>query len=201
MAGAATFHALVHDHPFFNGNKRTALVSLIAFLDGHGQVLTVNQDTLYDFVLTVARHGILAGFRVADGLAPVDAEVVAIARWIQKNMRPIRKEEFPLKFHEVRTILASLGCDVAVNKGKATVTRTIPRRGFLGRQRQEELKHSFWYAGEGRELDRFAVKKIRAELLLDEEHGYDSAVFYQKQTKIDDFVVRYRRTLQRLARV
>ncbi len=34
MAGAALLHALVHDHPFHNGNKRTALVSLLVFLDG-----------------------------------------------------------------------------------------------------------------------------------------------------------------------
>ncbi|HEX5450591.1 MAG TPA: type II toxin-antitoxin system death-on-curing family toxin, partial [Gaiellaceae bacterium] len=36
MAASALFHALVHDHPFHNGNKRTGLVSMLVFLDENG---------------------------------------------------------------------------------------------------------------------------------------------------------------------
>ena len=39
MAAAALFHSIVLNHAFYNGNKRTGLVSLIAFLDAHKMVL------------------------------------------------------------------------------------------------------------------------------------------------------------------
>src|SRR6266508_3055171 len=59
MAGAALFHALVLDHPFHNGNKRTAVVSLIAFLDLNGSILEVEDDELFDYVVRVAAHRLL----------------------------------------------------------------------------------------------------------------------------------------------
>lgn len=58
MAGAALLHALIHNHPFHNGNKRTALVSLIVFLDKNGWVLTIGQDELYEYLLDLAAHNL-----------------------------------------------------------------------------------------------------------------------------------------------
>ena len=46
MASAALVHSLVHDHPFHNGNKRTALVALLVFLDENGTMLTCDEDAL-----------------------------------------------------------------------------------------------------------------------------------------------------------
>jgi death-on-curing family protein len=59
MSGAALFHALVHDHCFHNGNKRTALVALLVFLDKNGYVLIVEEEDLFNYVLSVSRHSLL----------------------------------------------------------------------------------------------------------------------------------------------
>ena len=55
-SAAALLCSLVHNHPFHNGNKRTALVSMLVFMDENGLVLTCSEDDLFRFVLSVARH-------------------------------------------------------------------------------------------------------------------------------------------------
>ena len=54
MAGAYLFH-LAQNHPFVDGNKRTALAAAIAFLGLNGLWLEAGPDELVDTVLGVAR--------------------------------------------------------------------------------------------------------------------------------------------------
>ena len=81
MAGAALLHALVHNHPFHNGNKRTALVALVVFLDVHGYVLKASDHELYDYVLALASHEVAVGGSSIDGGSSADEEVAAAGRW------------------------------------------------------------------------------------------------------------------------
>jgi hypothetical protein len=58
-------------------------------------------------------------------------------------------------------------------------------------------------AGDGTDADRSTIKKIRADLELDDDHGIDSLVFYQaaQEQIAEGFIVRYRKTLRRLAQL
>ncbi|WP_454727941.1 MULTISPECIES: type II toxin-antitoxin system death-on-curing family toxin [Cupriavidus] len=47
---AALFHSLVQNHPFHNGNKRTALVSTVRFLDLNRRRVYGTDDELFDLV-------------------------------------------------------------------------------------------------------------------------------------------------------
>ncbi len=53
---AALFHSMVMNHPFHNGNKRTALVSTLVFLDRNGTRMNgdVAEDEIFDLVTSVA---------------------------------------------------------------------------------------------------------------------------------------------------
>ncbi len=48
MSCAALVHSLVHDHPFHNGNKRTALVAMMVFLDENRFMLHVMEKSCSD---------------------------------------------------------------------------------------------------------------------------------------------------------
>ncbi len=48
------FRSLVKNHPFFDGNKRTAVVTSLAFLEMNGYSLAVEKGELYDLALLVA---------------------------------------------------------------------------------------------------------------------------------------------------
>ena len=188
MAGAALLHAIVHDHPFHNGNKRTALVSLIVFLDKHGYILVAIEDELFEYVLRVAAHEIVP-VREHSGQPSTDSEMLDIAQWLQRHVRRIRKGESCMKFRELKRVLSVRGCDFEILSGN--------RINIL----RNALRTQVFYASGGREVDGNTIHKIRHDLQLDDEHGYDSDIFYNAGRRIDDFINRYRKTLDRLAKL
>jgi death-on-curing protein len=52
-AAAYLFH-ICQNHPFIDGNKRVALVSMLVFLDLNGESIDYNEETLEDLTLSVA---------------------------------------------------------------------------------------------------------------------------------------------------
>lgn len=68
VKGAAIFRSLIKNHPFIDGNKRTAFLVLSAFLRLNGHHLTFTQDEAFEFVLWVATSSSSVE-EIADSLA------------------------------------------------------------------------------------------------------------------------------------
>jgi death-on-curing protein len=51
---AILFFLLIQNHPFLDGNKRTATLALLEFLERNGVTLATTNDELYQFTLDVA---------------------------------------------------------------------------------------------------------------------------------------------------
>ncbi len=69
---AILFFLLIKNHPFMDGNKRTAVLALLEFLERNGSTLEVERQGLYDFTIDVAT-------------SKVDKD--QIANWIRAHMR------------------------------------------------------------------------------------------------------------------
>lgn len=197
MAGAALVHSLVHNHPFHNGNKRTALVSLLAFLDEHGVVLTCSEDDLFRYMLRLGQHSLVP--LTADQLA--DREALDVARWIRSNVRPLDHSERPLKWVRLKQRLREFGCEWQPAGGVGNRLNIWCEEEVKGRFRTRRVRHQLQVAwsGDGTDADRNTVHEIRKQLHLDNAHGVDSTAFYAGAT-IDKFIIDYRGILQRLAR-
>ena len=52
---AALLHSLIKNHPFHNGNKRTALISTLIFYDRDGSTLEAGEEDLYSFITDIAK--------------------------------------------------------------------------------------------------------------------------------------------------
>lgn len=76
-AGAALLHSLVQNHAFHNGNKRTALVALLVFLDRNNFVLDSNEDELFKWMLMVASHQLLPSGFAYDQMADRETSEIA----------------------------------------------------------------------------------------------------------------------------
>lgn len=196
-SAAALLCALIHNHPFHNGNKRTALVSALVFLDENGLVLTCSEDELFRFVLLVAKHKVTGDHRYHSS----DYETLAVANQIHKWSRAVSKAEHPMTFLKLRPILESYGCTITIRGSQAIINRdTTTRSRWLFSKRK--LRSYVHYQDGGSEISQNTVKKIRKDLQLDHEHGYDESDFYSKKpSKIDDFIAKYRKTLTRLAKL
>jgi death-on-curing protein len=85
MAAAYLFH-VVKNHPFVDGNKRTGLVTMLAFLGLNGLRLEAGRDELIDLVLAVA------GGRI--GKAEIAVFVKDHTRPRQRTIRTRRGNKF-----------------------------------------------------------------------------------------------------------
>ena len=190
---------MVQNHAFYNGNKRTALVSLLAMLDENDRVLKCTQESLFKFTLVAAQHGLVP----AGSNELADREVLEIASWIRNNIRPVVREDRTIRWHKLRGRLAEFGCEMEPAGGvgnRLNIRRAIPRPGIIARRRTKLLKTQVAWSGDNTECDKQTIRYIRHELHLDDVHDIDSGTFYEG-SEIDSFIIEYRRILRRLARL
>ena len=120
MAAAALLHSIILNHPFHNGNKRTAIVTMLVFLDENGLVLTCTEDELFRIVLLIAKH------RLPDCIYEIDEavtdrsdrEVQSIARWVFSNSREIELGNRPIQWRRLKKILHQYDCTIEHAGGK-----------------------------------------------------------------------------------
>ena len=200
MAAASLLHSLILNHALYNGNKRTALVATLAFLDINRLTFTCSEDAIRRQVLRIARHTV-----VPPGLdRTADRETLAIAEWISKNTRPIKLGDRPIAFRKLHKLLRQFDCEIEQIQGgsQVTITRSIMKRSFWGRQSSETLSSQVAYYGPGREVDKISIAKVRKELRLDDNNGVDSAAFYENApAAAGELIERFRRTLRHLSRI
>jgi len=200
MACCALLHSLIHNHPFRNGNKRTALVSLLVLLDKNNFIITCHEDELFKFVLQVSQHKVVEH----NGTDLPDREVIAMSKWISKNCRPIEKGEKVITFRRLRQLLTDFGCEfeLAGNGKIMKINRKVMVEGLFKKNKSKSLHTTISYGRDSHEVNRSAIKGIRTDLQLTEENGIDSAAFYEKSPyPYDEFIIKYRKTLNRLSKL
>ena len=181
---ATLFYGVAMSHAFENGNKRTALVSMLVVIDRNKSLLVdTSEDDLYEMAREVAAHE----FPVQGGKRNADSEVQAIASWLRTRLRDKVLGDKAMTFKELRELLEEQGCEfgkpsanfIKINRGKAMVKTGYPKANF--------------------EIAVNEVKRIRRALELDDFHGVDSAAFYDLEAQVDHFVNHYRNLMVRLA--
>ena len=195
MAGAALVHSIVLNHAFYNGNKRTGLVSLLVFMDKNLLWPECSKKQLFDLMLDITHHMHVP----RDCDSSDDREVFKIAERIVKYFRPTRKEEWPIAWIKLKRILKSFDCEMELAVGvgnRINLSRYDERSRF-----RKLLKAQVAYGGDGTEAAVNTVHHIRKKLKLDEANGYDSKTFYEAASRPDNFIQDYRTLLRRLARL
>ena len=80
---AALFHSLIANHPFDNGNKRTAVIALDLFLSANGFFLYLENDPMYELAKDTASY-------VPKGITH-EQTVARIAEAVRNNSMPLEK--------------------------------------------------------------------------------------------------------------
>lgn len=211
-ANAATLtFGLCLNHPFHNGNKRTALVAMIAHLEKNGHTLFgTRHSDLYTMIKDVARHSLAQptdprSKRRNDQPArrDADAEVEAIAKWLRKRARRIERDERRIPHRQLRTILGKHGFEMRDPKGNAiTICKRIERRRgvLLKRVTEYERVCTIRYRGDTQLVALDDIRAVRKLCRLDDEHGFDSRAFYKSDDPVDIWINDYRGVLERLSK-
>jgi death-on-curing protein len=194
QAAAALGHSIVHNHPFYDGNKRSALLSMLAVLDRCNIGVEASSREAFEFMLRVTRHELdgQAG-RSGELRAEPDREVALMADWLRSNSRRTPGGERQLTYRELRHTLATFGVEEHVQPGnRVDFTRTTEdgrairvQIGFNGRLSMT--------------VEPGTVRHVRTGLELDEEHGVDHLRFYEAAPPLNQFLLEFREALDALA--
>lgn len=196
------------NHPFYNGNKRTALVAMLVHLDKNKRsFFDTTQKQLYDFMIEVADHRLVKTKKkhTDESERPQsDEEVAAISKWTRERVRSVKRGEKLITYRELRRILESFKYYLENPHGNSIdiVRYETVKRGLI-RRREETIKKrvgNMSWPGEGHEVALNEIKTVREICRLREEDGVDSESFYNYAVVVDSFVNRYRTTLRRLAK-
>jgi prophage maintenance system killer protein len=204
---ASLCYGVCCNHSLHNGNKRTALVTLLCHLDGNNLTFNVraNQDDMYKFMLKVANHGFASKKSTGD---TSDEEVEAMIKWIRSRTRKVQKSERWITFRELKQHLKSFNIEFSVPKNNlVNVIKTVvikqPKKYFWSKEIEIEEKQTIAnipFFKDGAYVGKKVLRTIRKNARLMPEHGVDSEVFYGQESNPDMFIMKYKKTLNRLAK-
>ncbi len=166
-AGAALAHSLIHNHPFPDGNKRTATLALVAFLYENKRLLIARPDELYGVIVALAQHrvprtgGAIGATNDGEFASDADDEVTAIGRWVRKNVVDIDRDHRRMQWRKLRTLLVRRGCRIVHGQGNSISVHRAgkrTRKSFIGAR------------NDGDELDASTVAKVMRDLELTSLH-------------------------------
>lgn len=193
-SAASLMYAITHNHAFHNGNKRTAMVAMLVFLDRHKTCLICDEDELFKISLDLADH------KIGDDIYPYsDSEIYGLTHWIQEKSKIIKVGERPLTRKKLEQILTGFGCKILDN-GK--VERVIRSRGLFSIPKKFVSTRALVKSSSpGHAVDMGFVKTLRRDLGLSSEHGIGSETFYDKAPfTSSDFIIKYKNLLRRLSK-
>jgi death-on-curing protein len=214
ISNAATLaFGICCDHPFHNGNKRTALVSMLAHLDKNRLTLkgTVRQDELYDLMISLASRQLSteriparARRRLVLRRHDADHQVSELCQWLEHRTDRVTRGERPVTYRHLRPILKRHGYVLTEIRSNSIVVcrEERVRKGIVRREEHVRLKPigRIGYRNEGEEVSRKTMKQLRKMCRLTETDGVDTDSFYEGAEVVDAFVNRYRTVLRRLAK-
>ncbi len=186
--GAAYLHSIICNHPFHNGNKRTALVSLLSFLDLNKYILytKLSEDDIYQTLIDIASKKLRSDHETYDDN---DREIIGVAHWLRPNLRNTRAKDPILKWGQLQKILGHYGCEIsAATTGNAWNIKKGNKRTQIS------------VRNDGHDVDRETMRHLRSELNLMPADGYPSFIFYGKEQKVPDFINKYKDLLSKLAK-
>jgi death-on-curing protein len=208
LNAATLLYGICNDHPFYNGNKRTALVSALAHLDCNHFVLgATKQNELFRLMIAVADHSIIqTPVKIGRETEKVprrgtpDEEVKAIASWFRPKVVTITRGENSITYRELRQILANFNFKLdRLKSQKMSISALETRRTFFLKTQRQKTRMVIRWPGDGKTVPIGKIKDIRQTLNLCEEDGVTRDAFYAKGFRVDQFINAYRIVLRKLA--
>lgn len=213
---AALCYGLCKNHPFANGNKRTALVSTLVHMDRNDLMIKegISHGDVYNFIVSLAEsdlHRIISPPVTASlrGKKPESYEVqlACCTTWLATMARRIQRGERAIRMRELRKILANFGYELRdPHKNFADIVKVeevVDRKwlGLVTKTRKVENKvFQIACSGMNQIVQLSTIKQVRKYCKLRDIDQVDSTIFYEGLDRVDFFLNQYRNTLRRLGR-
>lgn len=211
LNAASLMFGLAKNHPFHDGNKRTAVVSMLNHLDRNRlTICDVRWQDLESVVLDLVL-GTLPSWPALRHAAPKsndrnERNLLALGEWIRQNSRPVERRERLMTYDDLEPILRRYGYEFGnPHKNSIPICRVFEENysTIFGRAKSRIARTHILtipYPGGKRTVDRNLIRSIRRACHLTDEHGVDSSVFYDERERVDAIINAHRTLLRSLER-
>ena len=190
---ATVLFGLIKNHPFHDGNKRTALLSVLHLLNKQGYIAAVEKRKFENLTVAIAenrhRQNTLYKHLRGDYTAD-DADIAYIASRLKQMTRRLDRSPHALTYRQLSGLIREHGFDMRNPKrNNISIVRITDGQviGHVG------------FPGMSREVSRGSIKRVRNICNLMEEHGFDSKAFYSGIAGMNELLRDYAVPLRRLA--
>jgi death-on-curing protein len=132
-----------------------------------------------------------------------------MTNWLTSRTRKIKKSERIVSFNELKKRLKEFNIIFEKDKGNYVdvykINKIERRKGIKGFFRKETIEEKEFitnmpYFKNSRHVGKKLIRTIRKKAKLMPINGVDSDVFYGNETTTDQFIMKYKKTLSRLAK-
>jgi death-on-curing family protein len=178
---AALLHSLIKNHVFHNGNKRTALVSLLVFLDNHDIRIDAPDDELFSFIISIAKDTLVPDSQDSDTI------VEAINKWLRQHSSKISNTSTGMSVKDFLEAVQKTGGQYRKKNNGSWTVRGLNNNSVL-------------ISGSTRTLSGKIVKSYLVKLGMSTgQTGFYFEEFKEGITSQQKFIIEFRSVLKRLA--
>ena len=195
---ATLLYGLTMDHAFHDGNKRTALLSALWYLNKiNREVQKKTIPYLEALVVDIAAHGLneRRDFKKYGNVD--DPEIRFIADKLKSWTRQVDKRMYTITYNELNTRLKQYGFYLDKPSGNH-IGIYKKRSGVFSLFRDDLRLGSIGFPGWKNQVSSGDLKRVLSLTQLDSDHGIDSVVFFKDATPSYELLQQYNAPLKRL---
>ena len=177
---ATTLFGLIKNHPFHDGNKRTALLSVLCLLQKQGRTASANKSKFDDFVVAIAESG---------GRND-DNDIEKIARDLRRMTRKLSNTRHTITYRQLNRLLQDFGFELRDARGN--------RIGVVRIKDGQEI-YRVGFPGLSKQVAQGDLKAVRDACGLTTAEGFDSEVFFGGAETAQNLLREYALPLNKLA--
>jgi len=200
---ATLFYGLIKNQPFYNCNKRTALLTALYFLAKLNREPTASQKELEIITRIIASNTIRDRSAFKPYTEFEDGEVRFLARYLQENTQPIDKRDFLITYNELNKILGGFGFFLNHPHGNSIDIFRIETKSSLFGLVKKRKKHTrvgvLNFPGWTRGVSKKEMNLIREFTGLTAKEGFDSQLICKGVPPLSSLINHYSGVLQQLA--
>lgn len=199
---ATLFFGLVKNHPFHDGNKRTALLALLYQLQQSKRVPEAPQKEFETLTVRVAESGLEKYSDYNDfckpGLKKEDSAVYFIANFLKRKTRSLDSSYKPLTFFEFNAILKQYNCYLDNPSGNYINVYQTVSKGLLFKKTSSRRVLQIGFPGWKKQINQKAFKETLKALDLTPDRGFDKKVFFENAEPLYKLIHDFEGPLRRL---
>ena len=197
---ATLLYGITKNHAFEDGNKRTALLSLLLFFDKSNLQLKCKQTALELLIVRIAANALNEYDNYKYYITKDDPEVNFIADRIKFYTRKTSKKIYTITYAEFNRRLKQFGVWLDnPNKNCINVYRNrIIVRFFFFKKKEKERILQIGFPGWKNQVNPKAIKSVLQAAGLMVENGVDSDVFFKDAEPAYKFISDFKEPLARL---